>query len=556
VDRITSYAQTAGGQHYRSLANYLFSPYQRNVAGANHQHPVPIPTNAGEAFVTAYIFQEHGPPQPRSFSNVEDFLQIANEAEDASVMIFLRGCQPPELLNAIGGKYRIDPEFFRQHLDAKPQLGDTAGITMTHLPSGGNNVVQLPSITLGSRCSTSGLPQIRHQTKLSNIRAETTTRLDDHVNKFSQARHLHMQQGSSMVRDFSVHNYQYFSLEQEITIYVAAHGKGWIAIVWLDIGCDLSHDREGPWQPKALQCESWEIQFHPTIQHRPGAALDSWHLPRSNTIPRTSNERDYNRLFQSAALLHKNYGHHLDNQTMTADPLYALTDVFVYTASTTAQFLDLMQLCLDREFTPSLLSRYSLSTKAALHNLVYNRLILDRHLRRLRATYTFLENRTQAAAWPTAATPSTQEISARAADKLLMDYSHLTKRCDALCTAFDNTMDMLQNNAMIEESHKAIEQAEGVANLTRLAFFFIPLSFTASVYGMNIKQFTNDASLSIWVWIVTSAITLVVSYLVLSWGNWHLAERLAHVKPKKQRQKPRDPETTTFEVLDISGDKD
>lgn len=37
------------------------------------------------------------------------------------------------------------------------------------------------------------------------------------------------------------------------------------------------------------------------------------------------------------------------------------------------------------------------------------------------------------------------------------------------------------------ESKKAITQAEQVTKLTQLAFFFIPLTFVAGLFGMNVR---------------------------------------------------------------------
>jgi hypothetical protein len=39
----------------------------------------------------------------------------------------------------------------------------------------------------------------------------------------------------------------------------------------------------------------------------------------------------------------------------------------------------------------------------------------------------------------------------------------------------------------IIESKNAIAQAESISKLTELAFIFIPLSFTSSLFGMQIK---------------------------------------------------------------------
>ncbi|KAF2178182.1 hypothetical protein K469DRAFT_803890, partial [Zopfia rhizophila CBS 207.26] len=339
------------------------------------------------------------------------------------------------------------------------------------------SIIQFPAVTLASRSSSSHTAQIYHRGKLSKLREETARLPGYHLDKFIQGRESHFPQGSSIVRNFSIHDCRHFSLEQEISVYIAPHGKGWVGIVWLDTGRDLGQDEAGPWQAKALQCESWEVQFQPTVQRRPG--------------------KEPNRLLQSAAFLHINYGQHLDHETMAADSFYALTDVFRFIAFSEAQFLNLVQSALDQELDIRLLSQQSLQKTAGLWNLVYNKQVLDRHVRRLEEILSFIEHHHKIVDWPKAVTSISREKSEKAARKLQMDYSDLVKRSCTLRTDFDNVMDILQNNAMIDESQKAISQAEGVAKLTRLAFFFVTLSLTASIFGMNTRQLTGDARLSI-----------------------------------------------------------
>lgn len=82
---------------------------------------------------------------------------------------------------------------------------------------------------------------------------------------------------------------------------------------------------------------------------------------------------------------------------------------------------------------------------------------------------------------------------------------------------FVSSMTILMNAAAIDESQKAISQAEGVAKLTTLAFFFVPLSFTTSVFGMNFLELSDGNHLSIWVWAATAAGTMIMTYLGLLW---------------------------------------
>lgn len=531
-----NYARTSTGQQYHSLANYLFAPYQRNVTDLASNW---LPQSNGqtrEHFVAMYTFQDQGPPLIRQFTSVSEFSHAAAEAEDSSALLFLRGHQPAEMLNALGARYRVDPEFFRQHLELGSRTGASRNISSNSLPSTWANIIRVPCVTIASRSTSSAIPQLSNQSKLLKIRDETERLLDNHVEKFIQGRETNLPHGRSVVRRFFVHNLQHFSLEQEISLYVATQSKGWVGIVWLDAGTDLGQDATGPWQAKALQCESWEIQFHPTTQHRPGVALRKTHQPRTSTISETT-EKEPNRLLQTAALLHQNYGQDLDKESMTNCPLYALTDIFTFVATSESMFFDIIQRSLDLELDFRLLSNHVPQSTDSLWNLVYNKRILDSHLSRIQGILTFLEHHASITTWPQAPSPN---YASAALNKLRVDYTHLATRCQTLCAAFDNAMDIVQNSAMIDESQKAIAQAEGIAKLTQLAFFFIPVSLTASIFGMNMRQFTSDAILSVWVWVATSVVTLVFSYAVLNWGAWGVTERvmagLAMARAKKEKR--------------------
>lgn len=69
-------------------------------------------------------------------------------------------------------------------------------------------------------------------------------------------------------------------------------------------------------------------------------------------------------------------------------------------------------------------------------------------------------------------------------------------------------------NTQIEESRKAIQQAEVVKRLTALAFVFIPISTVCSAFGMNIEQLSHNLP-SVWVF-ATVALVITVSTLICS----------------------------------------
>lgn len=62
---------------------------------------------------------------------------------------------------------------------------------------------------------------------------------------------------------------------------------------------------------------------------------------------------------------------------------------------------------------------------------------------------------------------------------ILRHIKTTTARSETLFQRYMSTMSII-------ESQKAIAEAEGVAKLTSLAFFFIPLTFIAGIFGMNI----------------------------------------------------------------------
>ncbi|KAK0101112.1 hypothetical protein ONS95_012905 [Cadophora gregata] len=67
-------------------------------------------------------------------------------------------------------------------------------------------------------------------------------------------------------------------------------------------------------------------------------------------------------------------------------------------------------------------------------------------------------------------------------------------------------------DAQLKEARKSTETALRVASLTRLAVVFIPLSFVASVFGMNIQQF-NDGKVSLSAFFGTAAIMSFLTFL-------------------------------------------
>jgi len=72
------------------------------------------------------------------------------------------------------------------------------------------------------------------------------------------------------------------------------------------------------------------------------------------------------------------------------------------------------------------------------------------------------------------------------------------------------------NHAMLQESRKAINQSIKIERLTLLAFFFAPLGFLTSFFGMNFSQF-GQGTLSVWIFFTAMVPVLMLSATVLFW---------------------------------------
>ena len=85
------------------------------------------------------------------------------------------------------------------------------------------------------------------------------------------------------------------------------------------------------------------------------------------------------------------------------------------------------------------------------------------------------------------------------------DIKRLKKRLDEAYTA-------LRADMQFAESRRSIAETKSVSKLTELAFLFIPLSFTCSLFSMSIIQLQKGVPL--WIFILTAVIVVIISYII------------------------------------------
>ena len=93
---------------------------------------------------------------------------------------------------------------------------------------------------------------------------------------------------------------------------------------------------------------------------------------------------------------------------------------------------------------------------------------------------------------------------------LQSEVKDLKVRCQVLLNRLVSTLSL-------EESRKSIEQSNSTKQLTQLAYVFLPLSLSASVFGMNTRELRDPR---LWMFFATSAVLLLASlifWFVVAW---------------------------------------
>jgi hypothetical protein len=104
-------------------------------------------------------------------------------------------------------------------------------------------------------------------------------------------------------------------------------------------------------------------------------------------------------------------------------------------------------------------------------------------------------------------------------DTLLQDMEATIQRCDKVQQA-------LRVELTILESKRAILEAETVTGLTQLAFIFIPLTFAAGLFSINVREFVPPPS--VFSFVITCVVLLVATFGVRALQRFVQSPRFKH----------------------------
>jgi hypothetical protein len=203
------------GIHYRQLALFLRSASLGPPTGGSPRGTERSPS--GFAHVIIHDCSEAGNTKETYFNvkGLQRLAQLPPPEPESGRLVFVRGHSSRDWLNQLGAQYRIDPEYFRRHLDF---LQPRDFYDLPTLPSSSRNIIQLKLVTICTR----DVPLTHDQ--IERTRREEMKAVKSHQQKLG----VRFDVGESVVRKFSIHSESTFTIEQKVTICLKRRGGGWI----------------------------------------------------------------------------------------------------------------------------------------------------------------------------------------------------------------------------------------------------------------------------------------------------------------------------------------
>ncbi|TGO12977.1 hypothetical protein BTUL_0079g00380 [Botrytis tulipae] len=120
----------------------------------------------------------------------------------------------------------------------------------------------------------------------------------------------------------------------------------------------------------------------------------------------------------------------------------------------------------------------------------------------------------------------------------LKDYQFLENKVMIQMKQNSANIPLLTAMIAVEESRKAIQQANDVKALTVLATVYIPLSFVAGVFGMNVSELNSGIDVDIWLYFAIS-IPVTIASMVLVWKWEWLTRKVKNFRIRPNNSSPR-----------------
>lgn len=195
-----------------------------------------------------------------------------------------------------------------------------------------------------------------------------------------------------------------------------------------------------------------------------------------------------------------------DFELIHQEPFFLLSRLLLFAARSWLPVLNFV----DQDIQNCLVDIENLLSPA-LEQLRFNTGLLERIRAFLEENQHVIRER-GAPAWPKTSNPMLNAKVLTIQASLDKNYTFLIHRCERLIARCEAGSSILVSAAQLIEAQKGINQARQVHGLTKLAFIFIPLSFVAGLFGMNVSALKDYPS--IWIYFVVAVPVTALSWLV------------------------------------------
>ncbi|KAL8833580.1 MAG: hypothetical protein Q9170_004195 [Blastenia crenularia] len=409
-----------------------------------------------------------------------NFLAHAHDSSFGTITV-IRGIPRASLLHDLGAKFNLDPECILEH------YGFPTSFRIRSLPSRPPSLANIRFISLGVFASSDLLER-----RSSDLQSKLKEQLKEHYWECLSDDRF----GVERCRNISMHGGSFFTVEQQATFftYGDSHSKeAWSGVLLTDCGRVSSSP---PWLPRSLP--GIDAQFYPLTPSGRCSLLPVSHpaLIRDSRDGRRYNHPDP---FSLRAFTDSKTMSSGDRDLCARDPLVFLSDMLDTSALSWLHVLSYLRA--SYEFLP-------VSPTEQAPRLRADKELLDRGICYFVDTISLLRH-------PPEAWPLTDHSSVTSA-RLITDFKTLCSEAESLSKWCSESISIAMSTISILDSQKSLAEARRVQFITYLAFIFIPMTFIASCFGMNIQELADPGS-SLRMYFAISVPFTVLMLMIPAW---------------------------------------
>ncbi|RDW76975.1 hypothetical protein BP6252_05028 [Coleophoma cylindrospora] len=412
---------------------------------------------------------------------VSDSARLKNQGSRITVT---KGFVSPSLVAKLGSELRLRPEFFLNHIDIDRKQKSTPYKLheLPTVPSRLSTSIHIRILTLVNHHSATPKPQLYSQT-----RTRINEKCHEHERQlFDQGRY-----GATRFRKIYIHDSQFCSFEQMVSCSVSQKQNSWNSVFLLDNGRP-DENTDLPWTQ--IPDTGRPLGSIPIVPLGNEPSQSPFRHDDSDGSVAIDSKHPFKHIFIEDSV---------DHLLLLEDPFKLISGILVTAALASSQMINFLKLDVKKCSIAPLEQ-----LEHALEQLRFNVGLIDR------IEESLIENQQLiqlggCPSWPKAKSLQTRKRKSELQVMLGEDYSTLIKRCNRLSKKCERSINVLVSFAQLKEAQRGLSQTDQFHSLARLAFVFIPLSFIASIFGMNVAEFRLYPSIG-WYFLIAVPLSAVV----------------------------------------------